>query len=347
MKRRASCPTLASLPRECAVCGDLWPARATAAARTTTRSPRARRARRACSASCCESTPTAAPRRCGPRRLRNPCASRSTGPAGDLVIGDVGRAASRRSTGRRLRGAARAPTTAGRASRAGAAHNACSAPGAVPPTLEKTHAGDGYCAIVGGYVVRDPGLPSLAGRYLYGDNCSAPLRSVGRSSSPATRRGHRAVAERPGQLRRGRLRASVRGVGDGGGVYRIQDGAVSPCPAGTANPPASPGCGLEHEGLRHAQRDAPALPAPRAARHGRVQRDDHRAAARGRAHPHGERPDRRPAAHRAPARDQAHERQAAARAAAPPHGAADAADLEPRTSGAVRSASHRVTLRRR
>jgi len=35
-----------------------------------------------------------------------------------------------------------------------------------PPALERDHRADGFCAIVGGFVVRDPGLPSLAGRYL-------------------------------------------------------------------------------------------------------------------------------------------------------------------------------------
>jgi glucose/arabinose dehydrogenase len=34
------------------------------------------------------------------------------------------------------------------------------------------------CAITGGYVVRDPALPSLAGRYVYGDLCAGALRSV-------------------------------------------------------------------------------------------------------------------------------------------------------------------------
>src|SRR5262249_6064903 len=33
------------------------------------------------------------------------------------------------------------------------------------------------CAIVGGYVVRDPSLGDLYGRYLYGDYCNAELRS--------------------------------------------------------------------------------------------------------------------------------------------------------------------------
>jgi hypothetical protein len=31
---------------------------------------------------------------------------------------------------------------------------------------------------VGGYVVRDPALPALRGRYVYGDVCSGRLRSA-------------------------------------------------------------------------------------------------------------------------------------------------------------------------
>ena len=47
------------------------------------------------------------------------------------------------------------------------------------PVLEKTHgAPDNFCSITGGYVVRDPGLPTLLGRYVYGDFCNAALRSV-------------------------------------------------------------------------------------------------------------------------------------------------------------------------
>ena len=34
------------------------------------------------------------------------------------------------------------------------------------------------CAITGGYVVRDPALPELRGRYLYGDYCQGDLRSL-------------------------------------------------------------------------------------------------------------------------------------------------------------------------
>ena len=52
-----------------------------------------------------------------------------------------------------------------------------SAPGAIKPALVARHR-DGYCAIIGGYVVRDPALPNLYGRYLFGDNCRAQINSV-------------------------------------------------------------------------------------------------------------------------------------------------------------------------
>src|SRR3954462_10063582 len=50
--------------------------------------------------------------------------------------------------------------------------------GFVFPVLEKSHSGDGYCSITGGYVVRDPALPELAGQYVYGDFCKPGLRAV-------------------------------------------------------------------------------------------------------------------------------------------------------------------------
>jgi glucose/arabinose dehydrogenase len=50
------------------------------------------------------------------------------------------------------------------------------APGHVPPVLEYPLEG-GACAVTGGYVVRDPDLRSLYGRYLYADFCLGELRS--------------------------------------------------------------------------------------------------------------------------------------------------------------------------
>ena len=57
------------------------------------------------------------------------------------------------------------------------------APGAIPPIL--TYGRDGGCSITGGYVVRDPALESLYGRYLYGDYCVGDLRSFIPSASAA------------------------------------------------------------------------------------------------------------------------------------------------------------------
>jgi glucose/arabinose dehydrogenase len=64
------------------------------------------------------------------------------------------------------------------------------APGAVKPAVVALHS-DGYCAIIGGYVVRDPAVPALAGRYLFGDNCKAQINSVVLSAGHA--RGNRAT----------------------------------------------------------------------------------------------------------------------------------------------------------
>jgi glucose/arabinose dehydrogenase len=51
-----------------------------------------------------------------------------------------------------------------------------SAPGHVPPQLEEVR-DDGFCSIIGGYVVRDRALGSeWLGRYVYGDLCNAAIR---------------------------------------------------------------------------------------------------------------------------------------------------------------------------
>jgi glucose/arabinose dehydrogenase len=52
-----------------------------------------------------------------------------------------------------------------------------SAPGAIPPTIERFHR-DGNCSITGGLVVRDPGLPALLGRYVWGDYCTGRVESA-------------------------------------------------------------------------------------------------------------------------------------------------------------------------
>jgi hypothetical protein len=106
-----------------------------------------------------------------------------------------------------------------------ASNPACST-GSHPPALTRTHL-EGYCSIIGGYVVRDPGLPTLLGRYLYGDACKPELQAAdlygeggdvpaGLSVPALSSFGEDAC----GRL----LAASLNGP-----VYRIVDGAPSPC----------------------------------------------------------------------------------------------------------------------
>jgi hypothetical protein len=50
--------------------------------------------------------------------------------------------------------------------------------------FEYDHSGGG-CSVTGGVVVRDPGLPALAGRYLYGDFCRGRIASFRISAGQA------------------------------------------------------------------------------------------------------------------------------------------------------------------
>jgi glucose/arabinose dehydrogenase len=52
------------------------------------------------------------------------------------------------------------------------AHASCTAPGAIPPIYEYAHDA-AHCSITGGFVSRDPTVPTLAGRYLFSDYCGA------------------------------------------------------------------------------------------------------------------------------------------------------------------------------
>jgi len=71
---------------------------------------------------------------------------------------------------------------------AGSTHDPCPSnpvPGYVPPLLTYPHSSATFCsgAVVGGYVVRDPTVPELLGRYLYGDYCQGWIRSVDPSAA--------------------------------------------------------------------------------------------------------------------------------------------------------------------
>jgi hypothetical protein len=79
----------------------------------------------------------------------------------------------------------------------------------VSPVLVYSH--DVGCSITGGYVVRDRGLPSLYGRYLYGDFCGGQLRSF--TAAP----GHRATDDRALGLQVSSV--SSFGTDDAGHIY--------------------------------------------------------------------------------------------------------------------------------
>ena len=107
--------------------------------------------------------------------LRNPWRFSFDRATGDLTIGDVGQNVVeeidfvRRGRGRAANFGWR-PLEGRRRNVAGE-----TAPGAVPPVLQKSHAA-GWCSITGGYVIRDPGLRALRGRYVYGDFCRGQVR---------------------------------------------------------------------------------------------------------------------------------------------------------------------------
>jgi hypothetical protein len=54
----------------------------------------------------------------------------------------------------------------------------CEPPGHVLPALTYENPPDSCRAVTGGYVVRDPDLESLFGRYVYGDYCTGEVRST-------------------------------------------------------------------------------------------------------------------------------------------------------------------------
>jgi hypothetical protein len=121
------------------------------------------------------------------------------------------------------------------------AGDSCPAVGAVDPVLELSHR-DGFCSITGGVVVRDPGLPSLVGRYLYGDLCKGRLRSarLGLPSGPEDREEPIDVASVVSFGTDNCHRVYV--VSIAGPVSRLQEGPAGQCPA--SGDPTNPGGAL-------------------------------------------------------------------------------------------------------
>ena len=108
--------------------------------------------------------------------LRNPWRFSFDRTTGDLIIGDVGQNLEEEIDS--------VPVDTGAGANYGWSvwegdrrNKPGTAPHAVFPVLIARH-NEGYCAIVGGFVVRDRLLPSLYGRYVFGDDCRSSIESV-------------------------------------------------------------------------------------------------------------------------------------------------------------------------
>ena len=181
--------------------------------------------------------------------LRNPWRFTFDRASGDMLIGDVGEISHEEVNWVRAPNAGSGanfgwPCREGKSAGPGPA---CAAGALTEPAFDRDSA-DGFHAIIAGYVVRDPGLPTLNGRYLYGDAAHASLRSV---VLPDT--GDRAESLPIAQLSSfgedscGRLYAASLA----GPVYRIQDGAPSVCGVSAPAPDvAAPNARVHFRGLK-------------------------------------------------------------------------------------------------
>ena len=219
--------------------------------------------------------------------LRNPFRFSFDRGSGDLWIGDVGQGAREEVDRAPARGGLGRGGDYGWACREGtvAGPKACTVSASYIPPVFDYDSEAGTHAVTGGYVVRDPGLPTLLGRYVYAD-CLRRRRALvrtrlaaGRRDAPVTGLAVRNTLVSFGEDACGHVYVvSI----DRGSVERIQDGAPGACvlkPAPPALPPSG-GTGGGGSGPAGSDRTAPRVRI-RVAGKGRVGR---RATAADRAH---------------------------------------------------------------
>lgn len=167
--------------------------------------------------------------------LRNPYRAAFT-PDGRLVIGDVGQGAVEEiNIG--ARGANFGwPTCEGACSPAQAA--------LTDPIHVYPNPPSGCAAVIGGHVVRDPDLTGLTGRYLYGDLCAQPLRTLDLSpSGPDPQAAGLVTGSGNDLIGFGEDAAGCAYVLADGTAYRVGADAFAgaACPHAPAAPPPRPG----------------------------------------------------------------------------------------------------------
>jgi hypothetical protein len=179
--------------------------------------------------------------------LRNPWRFSFDRATGDVIIGDVGGSINEEID------FAPAGTPAGRNYgwvRCEGDQPTCPA-GTIKPALNLPHA-NGYTGVIGGFVVRDPGLPTLLGRYVFGDISKGTVMSVALGSESTPRPEPTLPVSFPtsfGEDGLGHVYVAL----NGGAVYRIDDDAVAPPPGGAPLPDTTP-CRLSARAPRRVQR---------------------------------------------------------------------------------------------
>ena len=150
--------------------------------------------------------------------LRNPYRFSFDRKTGDLTIGDVGQ--DKFEEVDFVRGQGKGANYGWSVFEGFSRFRSGNAPGYVRPVLAPSHSA-GFCAIIGGYVVRDRALGSLYGRYLYGDNCNPRIYSA--KLSPGQAKGNHATGLQVSSLSSfGEDTAGhVYATSLGGAVYRL------------------------------------------------------------------------------------------------------------------------------
>jgi glucose/arabinose dehydrogenase len=152
--------------------------------------------------------------------LRNPWRFSFDSARGWIAIGDVG-AGSREEVNYETRVSAKGANFGWPSWEGDQAHPGDAGPDAATfPIFTYPHP-DG-CAVVGGYVVHDPGLPTLAGRYLYSDLCHGDIRSfVPRLGGASDDQSTGLQISSPTSFGEG-FRGRIYVASFGGGVFRLR-----------------------------------------------------------------------------------------------------------------------------
>jgi glucose/arabinose dehydrogenase len=168
--------------------------------------------------------------------LRNPFRFSFDRLTGDLTVGDVGEGTTEEiDFVPASAGAGRAVNFGWSPCEGGYASASTSAPcpltGARAPVINAFHS-DGWTAIIGGYVVRDPSLPSLLGRYVYSDVNKGELWSA-RLAVPSAQDVRRSGPDVPAASSFGEDAAGCLYIAQLTGVVSriVENDARIPCPA--------------------------------------------------------------------------------------------------------------------